>query len=381
LKNIIEKMLKIKYITNVRIPSVRAQSYAIMKVCEEFALTGSEIELIVPERKNSEVKDDPFKYHNIKRIFSIKKIKSLDLLGDYFAFGKIFYWLDVLSFLFSLKRSRVVNVDDIVYTRDFLVALLFSSNNTVCLEIHDIPSSKFLFNRALKNSKYLFVLTNSIKKILVDRGIPEEKIFISPSGVDLKEFEIDDNKTSAREHLGLKSEGSTVVYTGHLYKWKGADTIARVAETMPKVNFVFVGGAEPEITEFTKKYKDCKNIIQVPFVQRNSIPYYLKSADILVLPNSSKEDISNKYTSPLKLFEYMSSKRPIIASDLPSLREVLTAENCLFAIPNDATSFRTGIETLLKNNDLANKLSSKAHEDVLEYTWQKKVLNILSIIK
>ena len=51
--------MKIKYITNVRIPTTRAQGYAIMKMCEEFSLAGIDIELIVPNRRSNEETSDP----------------------------------------------------------------------------------------------------------------------------------------------------------------------------------------------------------------------------------------------------------------------------------------------------------------------------------
>ena len=73
------------------------------------------------------------------------------------------------------------------------------------------------------------------------------------------------------------------------------------------------------------------------------MPYWLKSADVLVLPNKKGEKISERYTSPLKLFEYMASGRPMIVSDLSSLREIVSAETAMFVEPNDPQALVSGI--------------------------------------
>src|SRR4051812_31586909 len=100
--------MHIKYVTNVRIPTSRAQGFAVMKMCEEFANLDVNVELIVPNRRNNESEENPFRYYGIKENFSITKVKSTDLLGPYEAFGKLFYWIDMFSFLLSLRFRSLV---------------------------------------------------------------------------------------------------------------------------------------------------------------------------------------------------------------------------------------------------------------------------------
>jgi len=115
----------------------------------------------------------------------------------------------------------------------------------------------------------------------------------------------------------------------------------------------------------------------VGWVNNRVIPKYLKSADVLVLPNSAKSTISLLYTSPMKLFEYMASCRPIIASDLPALREILNSKNSFLVAPDNARSLADGIRKILGDNDLAETISDQAAHDVLQYTWQKRASFIL----
>ena len=212
-------MLKIKYITNVRIPSVRAQSYAIMKMCEQFTVAGAEVELVVPNRKNSDIRVDPFEYHRIEQNFKINRIKSFDLLGPYLAFGWIFYWVDIISFMMMLKLSVKIEEGEILYTRDILIPLFFSKNKKIVLELHDIPQSKFLFRQLIKKPTWFIVISKGLKQELEKAGVPGDKIFVFPSGVDVKELDINIEKTEAKKKLGLDLSKKIVMYIGLLDEW------------------------------------------------------------------------------------------------------------------------------------------------------------------
>ncbi len=98
------------------------------------------------------------------------------------------------------------------------------------------------------------------------------------------------------------------------------------------------------------------------------------------MPNSGKEAISHSLTSPLKLFEYMASKRLIIASDLPSIREVLDESSAILIKPDDPLLLAEGIKMVLVDNILSDKISNNAFECVQRYSWSNRARNILSLI-
>ena len=70
-------------------------------------------------------------------------------------------------------------------------------------------------------------------------------------------------------------------------------------------------------------------------VPHKAVPFHLAAGNLIALPNSAEQEISARYTSPLKLFEAMASNRPIVASDLTSLREVLTDDKNAVLVPPD----------------------------------------------
>lgn len=373
--------MKINYIADIRLPTVRASGFAIMKMCEKFSENTVSVNLVVPNRKNNEGGTDPFDYYKINRNFSIKKIFSTDLLGNTLKFGKLFYWIDLFTFIYSIKFTKEISRNDIVYTRDYIIPMVFSKKYFLCLELHSVPSNKLLFKLAIKNVKLFVVLNKYIESELIELGISNDKIVIAPSGVDIVDFDFKTNKEDARKKLDLPISKTIVVYTGHLYSWKGVDTLAETAKNLPEILFVFVGGVEPEITGFKNKYFNTSNILFIPFVNRTIVPLYLDSADILILPNSKKENISRHYTSPLKMFEYMASGKPIIASDLPSIKEVLNESNSILVEADNIQSFTKAICELIVDEELRDSISKKAKQDVVKYDWSMRAKFIIEEIK
>ena len=86
------------------------------------------------------------------------------------------------------------------------------------------------------------------------------------------------------------------------------------------------------------------------------------------------------FTSPLKLFDYMAAGVPIVASDLPSLREVLRdGENALLANAGDADAFAAAVRRLLADRSLADRLGRQARIDVQQYSWDARARTLLTI--
>lgn len=223
----------------------------------------------------------------------------------------------------------------------------------------------------------MVVITQKIKELFIKKGISPNKILVAPDGVDIEMFDVRCSTFEARERLGLPRDGKIVLYAGHLYKWKGVQTLAEASQYLPgNTETYFVGGTREDIKKF--KIRNSKLKINVVGDKPHyEIPYWLKAADVLVLPNSGKEDISRVWTSPLKMFEYMASKRPIVASNLPSIQEILNGRNAVLVEPDSPEKLAAGIKEILENYQLAEKISADAFKDVQGYSWSKRVKNIL----
>ncbi len=371
--------MNIIYIANARIPTEKAHGIQIMKMCEAFANAGAELELVLPWRFNP-VKQDPFEYYGVRNNFKITKIPSLDLVR----FGKIGFWIQSLSFACFVFWYALFKKTDIIYSRDE-VPLLFLSlfKKNLVFEIHKLPKSHLKsFAYLLKKTKKI-ISTNKWKKDFIsDRfGANPDKVLVCPNGIDLKEFSVNLSKKEARERLDFPRDKKNVLYTGHLYEWKGAHILARaVSLSGENIMAVFVGGTDSDIAKFKKKYGNSANIEILGRKPHSEIPLYLKAADALVLPNVPATRESEFETSPIKLFEYMASGTPIVASDLPSIREILNESNAVLVEPDNAKALAEGIKKILNDEGLAGKISRQAFADVQKHTWQKRAERILRFL-
>jgi len=371
--------MKLIYIANVRLPTEKAHGVQITKMCEAFSNQGLKVDLVIPWRFNK-IKENIFDFYGVQKNFKIKEAFSLDLIP--LNIPRICFWIQGLTFSISVFFYLFFKKIDVIFSRDsFSLYLISFFNKNIVLELHAFPQNFFLHRRVFEKSKNIIVITKNLKNALIRKGISKDKILVAPDGVDLREFDINISKEEARKKLNLPQDKKIVLYTGHLYEWKGAQTLADASRFLNKETIVvFVGGTKKDEREFRKKNKDLNNILILGYKPYFEIPYYLKSADVLILPNSNKVEISKEWTSPMKMFEYMMSKRPIVASDLPSLRDVLNEDNAILVESDNPESLAKGINSALKNLDFSDKISLQAYQDVQSYSWTNRVKKIINFI-
>ncbi len=358
--------MKLLYATSIDFPSQQTNRLQIIQNSQEFQniLTES----FILGGRNIKIEEDYF--------INIKNIK-----------GSIRSFILSLKYLFHIKKNKFTHI----YCREekllfFIILynkLFFRLPLKFIHEAHFFNSRKpFWYKYILKKSDKIIVLNKYIKNEISKVIKNDKNIFVASDGVDIKKFDIEITKEEARKKLNLPLDKKIVVYTGLLYKWKGVQTLVESSGYLSDdFLIVFVGGKEHHVKDFKNKNRKYKNVLFFGSRSHSEIPLWLKSADILVLPNTAKENISKYYTSPMKLFEYMASGIPIIASNLPSLREILNQNNSVLVEPDNAKKLAEVVNKLLNNKELSDRISKQAFKDVQNYTWGKRVNNILNFIK
>ncbi len=386
--------MKLAYLANIRLPTEKAHGAQIMNMCAAFASQKrgmtqtnartyadetNDVTLVVPWRLNM-LKDDPFVFYGVPRNFSIRKIFVADFLALPFL-KQLGFVLESMSFIKALWWHLLFNTYDAYYTRDLAVAAGLWTRTPLFYEIHSLPErGNWLHRRAWRRAKGIVVISDGLRKALIAFGVPEQKILLARDAVDMKKFYITATRDECRAKLNLPADKKIVVYTGHLYDWKGADVLAgATAELPPDTRVYIVGGTVADTEAFRRRFVSA-NLHVLGWRNSSEIPLWLKAADVLVLPTSGKTAIGARYTSPMKLFEYMASATPIVASDLPSIREVLQESQAIFVRPDDPLALAGGIAAVLHNEHGARLVALAAQEHVREYSWENRARNIINFI-
>jgi glycosyltransferase involved in cell wall biosynthesis len=172
-----------------------------------------------------------------------------------------------------------------------------------------------------------------------------------------------------------------VVYTGHVNLTKGLDTVLRMARRLPLVTFVLVGSEGNGPIEALARRTS--NVSVVPWQPFDIVTRYLMAADVLLQPPSRIPlRLVGNTVLPMKLFLYLAAGRPIIAPDLPDMREVLAHDqNALLVPTGDDEAAVNALTRVLGDPSLGERLSSAAKKTALGLTWDARAARILSFLE
>jgi glycosyltransferase involved in cell wall biosynthesis len=278
---------------------------------------------------------------------------------------------------------------DLIWSREFHAADFTSAFglNTIIEHHHPFTARQWkVVGRMLKRDSFRGVaaISGEHKNLLLSDGWPEDRVVVAHSGVDLSRFTNSENVRVLRERLTAPGQ-PLVVYAGSLYEGKGCEQAVLAAQRLVNAKFVCVGGREHEVARFREQVQSLglTNVEFTGHVPHAQVSKYLLAADILIAPFTSEgRDIAGKiiipFSSPLKIFEYMAAGKPIVASNVGAIPEVIThEENGLLVEPGNVTELVTAIARLLSDRELAARLATNAQRNARRYSWDKRVARVL----
>ncbi len=376
-----QKPLRVIYVGSPELFSKGASAVHVMKMCQAMGRLGVSTELLL---SSNHVEDELRRYYGVQNNFKIKKL-------PYFHNSSL---RNIVHGVLATIKTRAWRRDfDIVVTRNIVYAYLatvFFKIPTVYDAHHPLVKGAGRLFNSFKDSKYLVRFSTNSKglaDIYIELGLPRDKLVIAHNGVDIEDYKSLPGAKEARSELGLPSESKIVCYSGNIYEGRGIIQLIECAQRLKDVLFLIVGGLEQDVDRLQNlaNEKNAGNVMLSGFVPHTKVPMYLASADALVLPYTQEMTIkggtrAKDFTSPIKLFEYMASGKPIVASAIPSVTEVLEdGRNSLLVEPGSAESLYRGIIKVLDNSQFAETIARGALSDVKNYSWEGRAKKLLGM--
>jgi len=190
------------------------------------------------------------------------------------------------------------------------------------------------------------------------------------------------SKSHAREVLALSPQEKLVVYVGRLYDWKGVGALINTCKLLPEVKCYFVGSTEEEYKLLFKTEIIPNNVHFVGDIQPNSVPTWLSAADVLVVLGTKQDKSTYLYRSPMKTYEYLAMRRPVVASSAPAISAIVSKGEVMFYKPDDSKDMVRAIQSVLcMSNEAQAAMVKRGVERVKQHTWEKRARRISALMK
>jgi glycosyltransferase involved in cell wall biosynthesis len=277
---------------------------------------------------------------------------------------------------------HIAPTTQLVHSRNWNFVKAAIKNGIPAIYEHHHHDHKKFEPEIVKNPLFQIAITvvDTIRETMIENGMPPEKVVTIHNGFNRLFMERQLEKSRAwREKLLQNHRTKLVIYAGALQQFKGIDVLIEVAKEMPDVQFVCAGGKPAEVEHYQQLAKDKQvtNIIFLGYVLHDELASLLQAADILAHPHCLGNAAT--FTSPLKLFDYLASGNPVVATEIPSLTQFKhTPAIAAWCEPDNPTKFAESLRQVLVNYPKKNDGYPEILDFVKQFSWENRATKILS---
>lgn len=365
--------MKIVVVTALNAGSLQAHALNTVNTAHAFAKLGHDV-TIVCYQHNTQKLTTP----DLNLIYNIK----VDMQWVRIPYKKIWRFDTGPHWVFAIMTFPIILglKPDLIFARNYVVPWLTANWGIPTMaESHaHVGHNTMSFRRFINGTKSKhFLKLVTISPILAEYyrklGAPKEKLLILPTGVNLQRF-----FRPKILPISPYNTSKNIVYAGHLYDYKGIPTILEAAKILPTFQFHLVGGTQADIERHQVKAKTMgiQNVIFHGLKSQHELPSFLWHADLLLLPPSQHHP-SARWTSPVKLGEYLASGTPIIATAIDALRYWLKDE-VIFVEPDNALELSRAIEqTYQMPTESKHALIERGYSKAREFQYETRLKHLL----
>lgn len=294
-----------------------------------------------------------------------------------------------LSFFF-VRNSAWRGEETVVFTNDLALAAFAGPvarafGAKVALEVH-APPRGLLGTAALASANLLACVTAGLREDCV-RRVGEGRCVLLPNAVDRSRFVDTPDVPALRATRGLPKDAFLVGYVGRFNPMgsdKGVRFMIEQLSLLPTaVELLLLGGTDEEIAS-ARDTAHAAGVLPrthlIAHVSPDEVAAYEQACDLLAyVPPNANDPFLRTETSPMKLYEYMASGVPIIASDLPTFRAAL-GDAAAYITPGSTEEYVARITALVKDSTARATLSRAARERVRENSWGERAARIIGML-
>jgi len=304
----------------------------------------------------------------LKAVKSAYKNSGVDLIYERYAIYA------VAGVLFGAKK-KIPHILEVNYTAK---TPLFRKRSLI-LKPLAIRLDRFIFT----HSTAIVVVSSYLKQHLIQEyKIPAKKILVVPNAADPEKFFLDTKPASDVNGISLSNK-KVIGFVGGFYPWHGLNLLVRAyamaIKKFPEAVLLLIGDG-PESYSIKALVNELGVSSQVIFsgnIPHNELPAYVASFDVGIMPDS------NEYGSPMKIFEYMVMKKPVIGPDYGPLLDVIDhGDQGLIFERQNLQALSNCIRMILEDKNLSLIMGEKARQSVLDkHTWMLNATNTLQFLQ
>lgn len=232
----------------------------------------------------------------------------------------------------------------------------------------------------------IVAVTHGIRdSIIRTYNIQSSKISVISNGANVDLFK---PVPGARYTLGYNQNVTLIGFVGNLYAWQGVECLLRAIPELMKhdstIHVVIVGTGAEEVAlkQTTRDLKVEKHVTFTGVIEYKKIPLYINAFDVCVAPWIAERN-SAIGLSPLKLYEYLSCGKPVVASRIVGIVDILKENDVGLCVPpDDYYSIAQAVISLLNNPHRMHEMGQRGRDLVVEkYSWKVTAEKVLHCLK
>jgi glycosyltransferase involved in cell wall biosynthesis len=329
-----------------------------------------------------------------KKLSGLKKrfrIELRYLLYNQTLYRKIKPIMKIERFDFIYERYSLLNYAGVALSRRFEIPHILEVNSLLCDEHETMYGLKMKYfaqkieHLIMNESDRVIVVSNNLLEYVKNLGVPKKRILLVPNGVDPLKFKPNEaDRKMIRDRLNLT--GKIVIgFVGTFQPWHDIEALIQavfsIYSKFSDFHLLIVGdGPRREALETRLQDSGFSSKVTLTGIIRHpDIPKYISAMDITVAPFVAMD---NFYFSPIKLFEYMAVEKPVVATGIGQVNEIVTHnETGLLYEPGNVIQLKNILLELIANPSMRERLGKRARQWVIKNrTWDENARSILKAV-